>query len=198
MKLAWSLARNAATFATSSGRPYRPSGTRESICSESGPSAGFEIGIDRARLDHVDQDAARREVEGPATRQGLYGGLGCGVGGHAREHRPVARDAADDDHPATIGEMRQRRACARLHPGDVDAEGPIERRVFLLCQRHEARDAGIVDEDIEPAELACRLANRGHLLRPISGVGLQGRSPCGPPPSRARPLHRRHPCCPHK
>ena len=51
-----------------------------------------------------------------------------------------------------LAHQRRRRLGAQERPGEVDGEHPVPVLVGGLQQRREHRDAGIVDQRIEPAE----------------------------------------------
>src|ERR1700733_15155019 len=69
---------------------------------------GIEIGVDGARLDVVDGDAAAADFSGQALGEHLHGSLGGGVGGQAGSHHTFADTGADHNDPAVVVHVLER------------------------------------------------------------------------------------------
>jgi hypothetical protein len=139
----------------SSGRPSRPSAICD--CSASRAASGSSDGhirLDITRRDRVDQNPARCELLGDRLGQADQPRLGGGVVGLPLVARQP-HDARDVDdaaraplhHPARRGADGVERAL----------EVGIQHRVPVLVldphQQVVARDAGVVDEDVERTHL---------------------------------------------
>ena len=107
-----------------------------------------------ARAQRIDPDIVARQLERHHPRELHEGGLARAVGRQARDgpHRPHGRDV--DDAPALAlhhGPRRRLRAERRAAEIDVEHSVPIAR---LDIQERPVlpRDAGIVDEHVDPPE----------------------------------------------
>ena len=184
-------------LATSSGSPRRRSG----ICSctiLSVPGDRMAVSISPGR-DGVDADAARAEVGGHLARQRRQRGLRGGVGRAGERVHAPAGDRGDVDHRA-LGLLQLLDQAARQHDRgeEIDLEDvlPVLQRRLDGAEPRPARalgrDAGIVDERVQPAAL--RLQPLAHLAdgawrcprgrRDRPGCGPRGPSPRGSSPGR--------------
>ena len=136
------------------------------------PVGRVEIGVDRSRLHDVDQNVALGQILCPAARKALHRRLGRAIGRCTREGRGVAVDAADDDDAATVGHVRQRRDRTRMHALDIERELAAQIVGRVLLYGHEDAEPGIVDDDIDPAELFGSAVERRLLCRGVGPVGL--------------------------
>src|SRR5258706_5811430 len=123
------------------------------------------VGRDEARRDGVDAHPAAGELLGDRLRQPDQAGLAGGVvrlAGVARE----THDRGDVDH-APLGLHQRPAGGLEEVPGalEVDLEHAVE---VLLAHAHQelgARDPGVVDQDVEAAELLLDLLDQlGHTL----------------------------------
>ena len=94
----------------------------------------------------------------------------AGAVGRAQRRGAHRRDRGDvDDRPAAmLAHQGRRRLGAEKGPGEIDFQDPAPVRVGSFEQRREHRDAGIVDERVEPAEPPRHL---GHRRRHAAGIG---------------------------
>ena len=126
-------------------------------------------GFDRAGRHRVDANAERsqfdRELFCEMREPGLAGAVGRAQrrGAHRRDRRDV-----DDRAAAMLAHQRRRRLGADKRPGEVDLQDAAPVFIRGVEQRREHRDAGIVDQRVEPAE-AC--AHRRHGVRHRVGIG---------------------------
>ena len=148
-------ARNATTFATSSGRPKRPkaivSSTLRWMASGIGVVALLPAAAgpgDRARRHRVDADVVFRQVQGHRLRVAVDGRL------HRVVLRCAARLAPEDradvhDRPAAPGPQVRHRGARGAHRREqIEAEHALPEGVVLAAER----GAHVVDQDVEPAE----------------------------------------------
>ena len=89
--------RNATTPATSSGFAKRPAGIWPSVFSRWAGILAEHVGVDEARRDVVDGDAASRRLDGQGPRVAEHGGLRGGVGPLPLLARSAVIDADADD-----------------------------------------------------------------------------------------------------
>ena len=182
--------RNKIAWATSSGCPHRPSGTRAAMLA-AGPSGSCSSGrglrrLGHRRADRVDPDAVRAALDDQLVGQGQHAALGGAVG-VLRHEEGAARggDRRDvHDRPAAGGDQ-----VRPGRPGDEeddvelvpDGERPVGEGE--LADRAEPDRRRVVDQDVDaPGEV-----HRGR--RPTAG-----RPPRRPGrPARSRPSARRRP-----
>src|SRR5260370_24669076 len=79
---------------------------------------GSKRGESGARLQVVNRDALRREVDGEAARHGSHCGLAHGVEGSPRVLRDVGDNAANVDHTPAL--LHVRRRCLNPDEGGAD------------------------------------------------------------------------------
>ncbi len=101
------------------------------------------------------------------------------VGGSERQRDERHTRGDVDDAPATLAQRRERGAGHAPGPDEVhvdDGQGPLVRREpgALRC-----RKAGVVDQDVEPAELPDRLVDRGVDRRLVADVAADQTVPPG-------------------
>jgi uncharacterized protein len=124
----------------------------------SGPSSGMagmaELGLDAPGEDRSHPHAALAEVE--------HGGLGhpqktelAGVVGGAAGHRVLAGERGDVDDPARAARLEKPRRGAQAVEGaeQVGLDDLPEGLARELVDRAEGPDAGVVDQEVEPAAL---------------------------------------------
>ena len=154
-----------ATSSVTAQRVHRPL----DVCGRAG--IRVHVGADGADLHGFDEDAPRSEVPGPPAGVCVHGGLRRRVIAESGERRPAGsrRTHRDDSTASTHHPHRgTRRGDDALHVG---GELAIERihigvdRVDRPGQEH----AGVVDEDVEPAE---RVHHRVDQARGLSRIGL--------------------------
>ncbi len=139
-----------------------------------GDLAGDQRGPDIAGADRVAGHPALRPLERGHLGQPDHAVLGRHVGRlEGRGDQPVRRGDVDDAPPATLLHGGQRGAGGVEGGGEVDGDDrvPLLRRELL--DRRDVLDAGIVDQDVDAAELgAGALDQRRHLggLRHVGRV----------------------------
>src|SRR5690606_1731103 len=152
--------------------------------------AGRHVAPDDAGADLVDGDALLAEAGGPELRRHRHPRLRDAVlAAVRRDHRRGDRADVDDgaaeavvsaallDHPIGDG------LCEEIRPLEVDAEHPVEallggvEEVTALARA----DAGVVDEQVEPAELAAHgldealaVGGLAHVGRDVEHLGAEG------------------------
>lgn len=124
------------------------------------------VGGDEARRDGISRDAAAGELAGEGHGEAMEPGLGGGVVGLARVtlHARDGRDA-DDAAPALLGHRPDEALRPIEGRGKVGGDDVVP---ILLGHRHDefvAGDAGVVDEDLDGAELGVDL---------LAGLGDRG------------------------
>ncbi len=122
----------------------------------------------RPGIDGRDADRPAEEILPQRVREAALGELRGDVR-RAALVRGAPRDGADVDDVPPVGEVRQAEPRHPHQPGDVRAEDPRLVLVARLVERRAAeRSAGVVDEDVEPAELLHRVGDEA--LRAL-GIG---------------------------
>ena len=124
--------------------------------------------FDNANANGVDQDVVRRQVFGQALGQGNAGGPGDGSG-HGRRAGGASAQVGDiDDAPAADFPH------LRNNPADQPHRAPyFQVKIILpigiadLLKGLGHGDAGIVDQDVHPAEVI-----QGGLGHPVGAVGM--------------------------
>ena len=148
--------------------------------------AVVERAVDAGRVDRDDPDAVRRELDRPRLGQPGQAPLG----------RRVVRQAA---HPAQAGDRRvvDDHAGLRLDhvrdhvPGDdpgaleVDVEHRVPLGLGQLVGEPVRADAGVVEQDVDPAEALDRVVDRLGHRGVVADVGDDGQA------GAARSLDRR-------
>ncbi|MGY3355704.1 hypothetical protein ACVWZK_002367 [Bradyrhizobium sp. GM0.4] len=129
------------------------------------------VSVDRAGLHHIHGDAAWAEVARCALGVTDHGGLGGDVVRKTRERGAIGEHRADGDDAAAFAHQLRSGADRSDHAMHVDGILAGERFGVGIgvIDRTAARDAGIVDEDVEMAELLRDVVDE---LRHVLGRGL--------------------------
>ena len=119
------------------------------------PSAGFMSVSIEPGMDDVDRDAARPQIARHAHGEADQGGLAHritlspGMPARSARHEPIEMMRP----PSPISRLPPAtRRTARAHIDGDDLRSISSQRDF---DRPADRDAGIVDQDVEPPEFAC-------------------------------------------
>src|SRR5260221_1950181 len=136
--------------------------------------AGGHVGRDEARGDRVDRDRPSGELLRERARESEDAGLARGV----VRLSGVARDpdhGGDIDDPASGFHQRARRGLEEV-PAALQVHGDDAVEVFFAHAQEQlvARDAGVVHEDVEPAELLldlCHELRDGRRAGDVAAVG---------------------------
>ncbi len=131
---------------------------------ESGPP---HIVVHRRRTDAVHANG-RRELHRQRPGQMDDRALARAVGRYIGETNQTGDRAMIDDHTLT-GRLksRLRRATAEEGGFEIDVEGVVPERFIRVRHRSDREDPGVVDQNIQPAELRqCALDH----LRTASGI----------------------------
>ena len=137
---------------------------------------GGERGVDEPGRHAVDPDR-RRVLERRVHRERDHARLRRGVrpleaGRPDARHRRVVHDAA-----AGLAHQRHRGADAVEGPGEVDADDLRPRAVGVLVQRTGGADAGVVEQDRDPAERLGGGGDRGGARVGVGDVGDEAPTP---------------------
>ena len=135
---------------------------------------GRHVGLDKPECDRVDPHAQRPQLLGHRLGHPDQAGLGGRVV-HLPRHPDQPGDRRDVDDRAALGLHHDERAGAR----DVERAGQIgldNRGPVLLAHHHQqlvAREPGVVDHRVEPAELGLGCVDhRAHGFE-VGNVGLE-------------------------
>ena len=115
-------------------------------------------GADRPRADAVDGDAVAAEFDRERARQADHAGLRRRIGAVQRGGAErLGGGDVDDARAFRLAQIWQRGADDALMRGQHHREalGP-GFVIAVIVDRDAHRDAGIVDDDIEPAEMRWR------------------------------------------
>src|SRR5207249_2599172 len=109
-------------------------------------------------------------------------GLGRAVGDRVRvAFLPRDRGDVDDAPVLALHHLRGEGAAAQELAGEVDLEHALPFLDGIVRGGNvQARDAGVVDEHVDPAEVGERLCRRAFYrrgIRDVDGAGLRGRVP---------------------
>ncbi len=139
------------------------------------------VGVGRAGMDHVGGDAARAEIPGEALRHAGQRRLRHRVDGHAGPAGAVGEAAADrHDRAAVVAHPRRGGLGGEEAAADVDREHPVQARRVELLERAGVPDPGVVDEQVEAAQLLRRAGDRRHDRVAVAVVGLDRQRPRRP------------------
>src|SRR5260221_1088443 len=155
-------------------------------------SAGLEVGADEAcgvyafGLDHaggdgVDADLLRAKFVGEDASDGVDRALGSGVD-RAVGRRQAADGGADVDDAGAFAQVLDGSLRGEQETEDVDVEDLV---VVIFCEGFDGQelvDAGVVDQDVEVAEVldgcvdeALSLSGLGHVAMDGDGFATGGR-----------------------
>ena len=144
------------------------------------PGGVHALRLHHAGVDRVDADLARAQLLGQRPRDGIDGGLRGAVDRRVRR-RQRAGDRADVDDAAAGGaEVLHRLLRGEEQPEDVQVELLVEVLLGDAFERGELVDAGVVHQDVEPAERLLRLGRTGARCPPASPRWPARRRPCRP------------------
>ena len=170
-----SEARKAATSAMSPGLPMRPIGSpapMDFAAPSSTPMAARpSVAVMPGAID-VDADFASGELAGERLCYGVDRALGGGIDDGVGNGIDARYRAEIDDAATRRAEIGQRFAGREDRAEDVGVELPPEILFGHLLQSGESEDAGIVDEDVEPAEGVLRRLEQALHVRALRDVGL--------------------------
>lgn len=148
-------------------RPVRPGGIMPGVLGE-------HVGVDAPGGDGVDGDVPVAAVLGEGSGEALDRALGPGVegvvrdAGHRRGHR------AHEDDAAAVSDVAVRvLGHEELGPG-VDVEGPVVDLFRHVEFWVEGFDAGVVDDDVEVAEVVEGFREEAGDLADFAHVRLDG------------------------
>ena len=169
-----SESRKITASATSSARPNRPSGmsrSRRRPSSLSTRSVVISVSVTPGR-DGVDADPARpellRERPGQADQPGLGGAVGRRLGD---AHLAEPRRDVDDRAAAALDHRRQRRAAGVERRRQVGPDDRVPFGRLDLEERPDLRQAGVVDEAVDPPEALDDALDEPLGLRAVADVG---------------------------
>ena len=168
----------------SSGWQTRPKGIEASSCRRSvdalarAHQAAAHLGLDQAGRDDVDVDAIGAQLVRQRVGERFHRGLAHVVG---RAARAVAEggDARDHDDVAALLLLhaRDHQLAEEVGAQRVDADHTLELGgVGVLDALAAARDAGVVDQDVDVAEVArdrLHHAGVGFVVVDRAGVGAR-------------------------
>src|SRR5215213_6659184 len=127
------------------------------------------------RRDGVDADTVRRELDRHRFRDQVYGALRSVVPGKPRAGADAGRRADVEDVAAADGaEMRHQRLRHQVDRLDVDGEDAVE--LLLRDVDHglvAMARAGVVDDDVDAAELADRIVHGALDILPSGDVACE-------------------------
>ena len=126
------------------------------------PSGRGDRRVDNPRADDADTDARRRPLRPQAPRERHDRRLGCAVGGHVAAHDVGGSTGhVDDLTPAAAEHRRTERAAAVGHAVQVDAHQPVPVLDPGLEERPGDPHPGVVDQDVNGADLALDRLGQG-------------------------------------
>ena len=177
-----SEARKAIASPMSSGWATRFRACRPSVKSRPrvGPGEARHVGLDNARRDGVDADAALTERGGEVLHQRVDGPLRRGIGDE-RADRGVRGERRQQHDAAAIAQDRQQLLHQEERRADVDGEQAVEVLDRGVLDRGILRDAGVGDEDVQP--VADDAADLGGQLCGPSGAAMSADTASARPPA---------------
>src|SRR3546814_5344239 len=133
-------------------------------------------GADRAGADAIDRDPLLAEIDRQPARQAGDAGLGRDIWRVARRRaQSLGRGDVDDARGFALAQPGQGGAHHPLVRGQHHRDRAVPDRLILLAvERAEARYAGIVDEDVDAAELRGDLADDARDRRGVGHVERKG------------------------
>ena len=183
--------------ATSSGLPSRPTGICGRIFDVEDllRDRRHHLRADVAGRDRVDGDALLRDLERERLGEAVHAGLGGRVVGlPERALRAVHRRDVDDAAPVALDHAVGDLLGHVEQAVEVGAHDRVPVDLVHLLEGHVARDAGVVDQHVDRADLALHLGDRARARidsrrRRTARRGCRSRCP-----SSARPTRRAW-CC---
>ena len=163
--------------ATSSGLPSRPTG----ICGRifelrmSSRDRRHHLGADVAGRDGVDGDALLRDLERERLGEAVHARLRRRVVGLAeRALRAVHRRDVDDAAPVALDHAVDDLLAHVEQAVEVGPHDRVPVDLVHLLEGHVARDAGVVDQDVDRADLALHLGDRARARVDVGDVAGDG------------------------
>ena len=154
------------------------------------PAALLQLGDGDARVDAVNADLLRRQLQRQAARQLVQRRLGGVVGQQAGEGAQAV-DAGDVDNVAAAGHEVRRGQRAQLVDGaHVDAHDAVVLLERAVLHAAQLQDAGAVDEHVQPAVLLNSVLQQPRRVRLARQFRLDGQRP---PAAAGRRLALRRP-----
>jgi NADH-quinone oxidoreductase subunit N len=137
------------------------------------------VGDRQPRGDHVHADAVGAQLQGERLREAVERGLRARVGHEARAGDPRQRAAHVDDAAAPpLDHPGGHRLAAEEAGLRLRVELPLVVLPPVLGERDDREvDGGVVDEDVDRAELRLDAADHRLDLRPDGGVGADEDGP---------------------
>ena len=152
-----------------------------------------ELGLDEPGVDGRDADRPAEQVLAQRVAEATHGELRGNVGGAVRI-RLTAGDRAHEDDVPTVADVREGEPRDAKDAVDVR----VQHRLLVLGTRLRERDAaereaGVVEEDVDPAELGDRALDERAARRLVGDVERQGDVGVDPldPPGTADDAHAR-------
>src|SRR5580704_8760066 len=132
------------------------------------------IGGRRSRLNIVDRDSARGQIDGIASNKTCKRSLGHAVDTCSREGGADSCVATDDNDPAAIVHLLG--GCLNTDEGgtDVDGQHAVEAFESISVDCTPGENARVADEDVKSAEGFRSSGHSGAQLFGRAAVGLEG------------------------
>src|SRR5580704_18536089 len=132
------------------------------------------IGGRRSRLNIVDRDSARGEIDCCAANKSYERSLGHAIGTCSRDGGADSCATTDDNDPAAIVHFLG--GCLNTDEGGTDVDGHHAVEVFetISVDCAPGENARVADEDVKSAEGFCSSGHSGPQLFGRSAVGLEG------------------------
>src|ERR1700679_370245 len=113
----------------------------------------------RTRLNIVDGNCARCEINGSSSYQSGEGSFGHAVDACPRKGGADGSVTADQDDPSAILHILRGRLYADKCRSDINVQHAIEVFEAVAADGPPNQDSGIVDENIQFAQLFCGSIN---------------------------------------
>ena len=143
----------------------------------------------RTRHDITDADIIVTDLLHQRFTERIHGGLGRTVGGTGRKWI-LSGETADIDNPASpaVLQVRYRGVTAKEHSAQICFNDVMPRCDIRVGDAAEDADAGVIDQDVEAAELLNGTVDRMGCVIGISDIGDRGMHAIGARPLPARQL----------
>src|SRR5258708_4698815 len=128
----------------------------------------------RSRLNIVDRDSARGEIDCSAPNKTCKRSLGHAVNTCAREGSANSGVAADEHDPASFFHLLGSRLNTDEGGTDVDGHHAVEVFESISVDCAPGENARVADEDVKSAEGFCSSGHSGPQLFGRAAVGLEG------------------------
>ncbi|MNE14048.1 hypothetical protein D3C80_1069070 [compost metagenome] len=135
-----------------------------------------QVGLEERRANHMHADLLLRQFNQKAFGQGHHTGLGNVVVAHGRPLHQGGHGGDIDDLALALLQQRQEGLAALDHAHEVDRDLPVPVFKRQLAEEATRGHPGVVDDDIDTAELFIAGLGKGRQLAVVAHVATLGKA----------------------